>query len=477
MLSQVSAKGNKKMRKTTFENFSYGLAGRLLSQALSFVLMIYLARTLGPADFGSLNFAIAIVGYFSILATLGLQVEGVRITAREQQAPVKSVNLIFSLRIYLAICAYFLLLLYAYLCFFHTDLRFFYLIALYGLGLFSSAFLLDWYFVGNEELQTLTSATVLGSLVGSSMTLWVVNSVEEVLFIPVLSFLGSAIACIYLLFRYLQRYQINLVFDFELFRQLLIVSLPFAASTIINQIQANLDMVLLGYFWTAAEVGYYSVAYRIVIVFSGLVGVYSQSTFSAMIRLNETDKSGAMTYLKKNLHVMLYIMIPVITGGTILANSIILTFFGDKYQESVLPFILLLYYLLLMTLSISMANFLLSIKSDKAYIQILVCGVIVNSVTNFLLIPHWKAVGAAAAMAITELATLLFLLSRVRIFLPSGWLDGQFIASSIAGAAVMGGLCYWVQSSFNFHVVFTILLGIITYFGLTGFYCMNFLKR
>ena len=102
------------MRKTTFENFSYGLAGRLLSQALSFVLMIYLARTLGPADFGSLNFAIAIVGYFSILATLGLQVEGVRITAREQQAPVKSVNLIFSLRIYLAICAYFCLIAICY---------------------------------------------------------------------------------------------------------------------------------------------------------------------------------------------------------------------------------------------------------------------------------------------------------------------------------------------------------------------------
>jgi O-antigen/teichoic acid export membrane protein len=473
----VTEKGNKEMRRTTFVNFSYGLAGRLLSQAVSFVLMIYLARTLGPADFGALNLAGAIVGYFGILATLGLQVEGVRITAREQLSAEKSVDVIFSLRIVLAVLAYCLLLLYAYFSFYHSNLHFFYLIALYGLGLFSSAFLLDWYYVGNEELKSLTIATVLGSLLSSTLTLWYVNSVADILYIPALSFFGSTIACIYLLFRYLHYHSIKLVFKFDLFKRLLIVSLPFAASTIINQIHDNLDMILLGYFWTAEEVGYYSVAYRIVIVFSGLVAVYSQSTFSAMVRLNETDKTEATAYLTKNLHVMLYAMIPVVTGGTILANSIITAFFGDNYQASVIPFILLLYYLLLMTLSISMANYLLSVKSDKAYLQILVFGVLVNCVANFILIPYWKAIGAAASMVVTELATFLFLLSRIRKHTLTGWLDVKFVAISIAGAIVMGALCHWLQNSFPAHIIFTIIIGIITYFGLTGLYCMNFLKR
>ena len=225
------------------------------------------------------------------------------------------------------------------------------------------------------------------------------------------------------------------------------------------------------------EVGYYSVAYRIVIVFSGLVAVYSQSTFSAMVRLNETDKTESIAYLTKNLHVMLYAMIPVVTGGTILANSIILAFFGDNYQASVIPFILLLYYLLLMTLSISMANYLLSIKSDKAYIQILIFGVLVNSVANLILIPYWKAVGAAASMVITELATLLYLVSRIRKHILSGWVDVKFVAISIVGAAAMGALCHWLQNSFQVHVIFTIIMGAVTYFGITGFYCMHYLKR
>ena len=122
------------------------------------------------------------------------------------------------------------------------------MIVLYGLGLFSSAFLLDWYFVGNEELKSLTIATVMGSLLSSTLTLWYVKSVADILYIPALAFLGSSVACIYLLFRYLQLHSIKLVFKFDLFKQLLVVSLPFAASTIINQIHDNLDMILLGYF-------------------------------------------------------------------------------------------------------------------------------------------------------------------------------------------------------------------------------------
>ncbi len=465
------------MRKSTVENFSYGLAGRLLSQALSFVLMVYLARTLGPSEYGSLSLAIAIVGYFSVLATLGLQVEGVRIIAREQQNSFKSVSLIFSLRLYFAICSYLLLILYAYFYFFDSNLRFFNLLALYGLSLLSSAFFLDWYFIGREELHSLTIATLMGSIFCSAMTLWFVNSVADIYYIPLMAFIGAILSSVYLLYFYLQRDRIKLIVDFVLFRRLLLVSMPFAFSTIINQIQDNMDMVLLGYFWSADEVGYYSVAYRIVIVFSGLVGVYSQSTFSAMVRLNETDKQVALTYLKKNLHAMLYVMIPVVTGGTILAHDIILAFFGERYQASVVPFTLLLYYLLLMALSISMANFLLSIKADKVYIRVLICGLLVNSAANLLLIPYWKATGAAAAMVVTELAIFLYLLSRVRLFLASGWLDVKLIAISIASATAMGGLCYWIQYSFSIPVIATILLGTVIYFGLSGFYSMKYFKR
>jgi O-antigen/teichoic acid export membrane protein len=465
------------MRKSTFENFSYGLAGRLLSQTLSFALMIYLARTLGPSEYGSLSLVVAIVGYFNILATLGLQVEGVREIARGQNDLQKSASLIFSLRIFLAICSYFLLLIYAYAFFFYSDLRMFNLLILYGLSLLSAAFFLDWYFVGREELHSLTKATLLGSLLSSLLTLSLVKGAEDIYLIPSLAFLGSLISCVYLMKIFLVRQHLEIRFEFKRFYHLLVVSMPFALSTAINQIHDNMDKILLGYFWGPTEVGYYSVAYRIVIVFSGLVGVYSQSTFSAMIRLNETDKTGALDFLQKNIHVMLYIMIPVVIGGTIMAPSIVIGFFGEKYAESVMPFILLLYYLFFMAFSITFANFLLSIKEDKQYVKILLCGAVVNTIANLAFIPGWKASGAAAAMIGTELIVFVYLFFLVRRAPIRGWIDKKFLFISLGSSSIMGAACYWLQQSLGLHVIIVLFCGSVIYFGLSGPYCIQYFKK
>jgi O-antigen/teichoic acid export membrane protein len=465
----------KQVPKTVWGNFSVGLIGRFVSQSVSFFVVVYLARILGPANYGDLSLALAVISYFNLLATFGLQTVGTREVARDQKNPQNAASKILSLRVCLATVAYLLLSIYGY--YFVADSRLFYLLLLYGLTMLSSAWFLDWFFIGMEDIQSISIANALSSLCSSALIFLLVKDVNDIYYIPLIVFSGSVIASIYLLRLYKKIQPLRLVFDFLQFRNLLRVSMPFAVTGLLAEIYGNIDMLMIGYFAGAAEVGFYSVAYKIVFVLASIIGIYSQSTWPVMIRLFETDNQQLGDFLKQNLHSMIYFLLPIVVGGTILAHTMIIVFFGEAYEPAVLPFTLLLYYVFLMAISITMANFLLAIKQDKIYFKTLVLGAIINITVNFVLIPQWGSLGAAAVMVITELVILFFLLSQLKSIHKEPWIDNKFILASAGSSIIMAGGILGLEALLHLHVTLLILLGAIIYFALSWPFCAEFIRR
>jgi len=463
------------MKKTVFVNFSMGLAGRLFSQLFSFFIVVYLARVLGPADYGDISLALALVSYFNLLATFGLPTVGTREVACVQHNSQELVSRIFSLRIWLAVISYLGLFVYGY--YFASTSRLFQLILLYGLAMLSASCFLDWYFVGMEDLQSLTIANVMGNLFSCGFTFLLVKNVDDIYYVPIISFLGSVISCFYLLYVYRKIQSLHFYFNIFQFRNFLRASTPFAITGVLSQIYGNMDMIFLGYWVGSEEVGYYSVAYKIVVVLSGVIGIYSQSTWPVMIRLFETNTRQAGEFLKQNLQTMLYFMIPVVTGGTILARNIIESFFGEVYAPAVIPFVLLLYYVFFMALSITLANLLLAVKKDKIYLKTLVLGAVTNVVANLVLIPQWRATGSASAMVIAELVVFIFLLSKVKALHNESWVDNKFIFLVMGSNFIMGVGILGIQQMFQYHVGVSILAGVLIYIGVSWPFCAKFIRR
>lgn len=463
------------LKKPVLVNFSIGLAGRLFGQILSFFIVVYLARILGPADFGSISLVVAIVSYFNLLATFGLPTIGTREVARAQANSYETVGLIFSLRMWLAIFSYVLLFVYGW--FFVSEAHLFKLLLLYGMGILSSAILLDWFFMGMEDLTSLAVATVVNNIFYCLFVFLLVQSVADIYYIPIVLFLGSMLASIYLIHLFVKIQPLKILFDVIRFRHLLILAIPFAARGLLDQFYENMDMIMLGYMVGSQEVGFYSVAYKIVFALSGIVAIYTQSTFPVMIRLYETNRELAGTFLKQNIHTTFYFMAPLIAGGTMLAGSIIEVFFGETYAPAVMPFILLLFYVFLMAISITLSNLLLAAKEDKAYFITLVVGAGVNIACNFALIPGWLSAGAAAAMVIAELFVFLFLVAKVKSIYREAWLDKRFLVISIGSIVVMALCIYGVQKTLNLHLILVILIGALVYMGISWSYCAKLIRR
>lgn len=463
------------LQKTVLANFGFGLVGQIFCQALSFFIVVYLARILGPADYGDISLAVAVVSYFNLLATFGLPTLGIREVAKSQSSCGKMVGVVFSLRVLLGIFAYLLLVVCGAV--FVSQTRLLYLLILYGLGILSASWLIDWVFVGLEDLRSPALANMLGAICVGAFTFVCVKDSSDIYYIPAIYFIGSAASCGYLLVLGRKLRTLRLFIDWQEFFALLKAAVPLALTGVLSQIYGNLDLIMLGYVADSAEVGYYSVAYKIVFVISGIVGIYSQSTLPVLIRLYAENRSGAEAFLGQNLHRTLYFMLPILVGGTVLGGEIMVTFFGEAYAPAARPFIVLLGYVFLMAVSVVLANLLLAAKADKIYLHTLALGAVANVAANLTLIPFLGASGAAAAMVVAELAICFFLLIKIKDLQTNVFLDKKFMAASFGSCLAMAMGIQGLQQLFHGHVGIMIAAGALIYLVISWPFCAKAIGR
>ncbi|MBI3670335.1 MAG: oligosaccharide flippase family protein [Acidobacteria bacterium] len=86
-------------------NSAVAMAGGVASQALKFVIYIYVARRFSSAEFGSLSFAIAVYAFMFVISHFGLPVFGARQVAKRGRVSRSLVTAVLCSRACLAVLA------------------------------------------------------------------------------------------------------------------------------------------------------------------------------------------------------------------------------------------------------------------------------------------------------------------------------------------------------------------------------------
>ena len=128
------------------ENLSFQSIAEIAGKGLQAVYTIYLANVLGAEGNGVYGFATSIVAFFILFVSFGIDVYGQRELALNRENVNRNVSQIFSLRLFLAVFSY--LLLIAYVVIFIDELLVKYAILILGINIFSQAILLNWVFQG-----------------------------------------------------------------------------------------------------------------------------------------------------------------------------------------------------------------------------------------------------------------------------------------------------------------------------------------
>jgi O-antigen/teichoic acid export membrane protein len=225
----------------------------------------------------------------------------------------------------------------------------------------------------------------------------------------------------------------------ELWRALLAASLPLGLALAINQIYVRADTLIISLSRSYSQVGFYTLAYRILELILVLGTIFLNTTFPVITRALAEDPPRARRAIEQSMHVLLTAGAPIAAGGLVLAPAIVRAAGGGAFSGAVTPLRILLFAGALMWINGVFGFALIARERQASALWLNAAGLAVNLVLNLVLIPRYGIVAAAAVTLGSEVLVLVAsvpLMRRHLGFVPS--FAGA--VPVLLAAAVMGGI-------------------------------------
>jgi O-antigen/teichoic acid export membrane protein len=437
----------------------------LLARVIAFVGTAYVARVLGPEAFGVIGFAAAIVGYLSMGISAGLNEAGSLEVARQREKAATIAANAVLMRLGLALLALMALLLFALLLDKSSTVKL--VMVLTGLSLFSLALDTSWVFKGLERNHLVGLALIVGQTLYVGAVILAVHGPSDVTLIPIGQFVGElsgALLLAVILFR-MGDIDFDLHQNVKLLRNSGFLLLTKGARTVMF----TFDIVLLGILVGDREVGLYSGPHRISLLLLAIMAAVHVAYFPGFVRAAATAVTHVTDLARRSLEVAVAIILPIIIGGWILAEPVVILLFGTDYRDGVPALQFLLISLGPICLFGVIHNVLLVYGQTRTETWLVACGAGLNIVLNVALIPRFGLVGAALARVASEAFVLLIgigLLSKMGIHFMVRPILLSFLAAGVMGASL-------IALGSGLSIVLSLVLGTVVYLvSLVVFRCV-----
>lgn len=379
-------------------------AAQIISKIIGLFTTAYLARVIRPQGFGMIGFAAAFVSYFSLMVNLGFDTLGVRETARNKDNIVKYVNNTITIRLLMATIGY--ALLAGVVSVLDKPLLVKNILYITGLGLFASAFFLNWVFQGIERMEIIAICQIFTSLLSLAGILLLVHNPDDVLWAVTAIVVSNAVNTFLMCAIYIKSFgKISLSFDAAIWKKMFAAALPMGFSAFMIAIYYNMDMVMLGFMRTETEVGYYSAAYKVLLLSLIPAGIILNVFFPQLSIAN--GNFSRMKFLMQKYSAAMFIVGAFLSVmGIAFADQIVNIIFGYGFRQSIFLLQILMIDTIFVYVNMTYGNPLLAWDRETFYMYAIMAGGFGNVILNLLLIPHYGATGAAIATVLSEVIVL-----------------------------------------------------------------------
>ena len=385
----------KNIWKNTFAHISFGLT----SQVMLFLFTMYVARVIGPLEYGKFSFSLTYALFFLILIEFGTNVYA----AREVGAHPDTISPFFlvPVKIFFAIFGYAILFLSLYIpqvCQFRPY------ITVLGLGMVGASFLQYSVavFQGFGLLRYGSFLLFFQKVLYISTGLLLLSFSKGALSLSISYTIGMIISAILGLFWLSKRSSLkDLVYRVSI--RELIKFLPFVFVRFFSEIYFRIDILMIQLFIGTKMVGLYSLPYKIIEALLLFVNSFVFSLFPKLSYSAEADIREFARALDSAMKLIAVWGALILVLGFLLGRRFFLIFFGIHYVESIGPFYVLLIALFFMQLNSLLTHALLSLKKERFYATIIFATSILNFLLNLWFIPHYKIMGAGITTLVSEL--------------------------------------------------------------------------
>lgn len=390
--------------------FVSNIAGQL------FVLwsFVHIARVFGPEGFGKFSFAQVIALHFLYLADFGLQTLGTRVVAQEKNDISGRVWNITLLRIILAAMCFAFLVLFSIILPKPSDVRL--LIIIFGIVLLPSSLLFEWVFLGLEKMEIVGLGRIIKGVVFAGLVFLFVDDPGQLKAAAMFYVSGILVSTGVLLGIYFKTFGLKCEqLNSSYIKNTLVTAIPFAAGSLITQLNFNFGILAIGFFLSDEIVGLYSAAYKIVLfLLAFAVVAAANSVFPLMAKSYKQSLSLFGDSLKKLLRIFVLIAIPIGVGGSILASRIMEFLYSAEYQKAVIVFQIAIWIVVIAIFRVVFENAHLASKSQRSYLVGHMLAGTMTVLGNVLLIPQLGMVAPAIVGIIAEFALLIYFVASCK---------------------------------------------------------------
>jgi O-antigen/teichoic acid export membrane protein len=386
-----------------FRNTSWLLGEKILRMTLGLFVGVWVARYLGPEQFGLFSYAQSFVALFAAFATLGLDGIVVRELLKDESQRDKLLGTAFILKL---LGAFVVLSLLAVAVFFQSnDYQTNSLIFIVGSAtVFQSFNVIDFYFQSKVLSKYVVYSNVASFFLSSIIkVILIFNEAPLIYFAYVILFDNLVLACGFIYFYFDNKLSIfNWSYDKHKAKSLLKDSWPLILTGIAVSIYMKIDQIMIKEMLSTAEVGYYAAAVRLSEAWYFVPVVISTSLFPAI--LNAKKNNIKLYYLRlQNLFDLMVVMSLIVALLVMfLSDWIVILLFGTDYAAASTVLTIHIWAGLFVSLGLCRGKWILAENLQKYTVLFLGGGLIFNVFFNYLFIPKFGINGAAYSTLISQ---------------------------------------------------------------------------
>jgi O-antigen/teichoic acid export membrane protein len=392
-------------------------AGEVISTALRFGALVWVARQLGPSSFGTLTAALVLGGYLAVFAHSGLETLGIRDVSRDPAQARKRIGEIVGTRLLLATAFYGLMVAVMLVLPVERDFRL--AVLLFSLSAFTIALDVRWAFVAIHRTRPVAIAVAAGAGFYLTAVLLLVRSTHD-LYVVVMAYVGAeAVRVGILALASCRRFGLwRPRLERRSLGSTLGTSLPITLAWVARTLIISLDVVLVKLILTDADAGHYAAANRITLLGIVYLGLYYYNAFLPLaVRAWQAGTGDLRALVRLALRRVNRFGLATAVVATAAAPIAIEVVLGPRYKSTVVLLQVLIWSLLFLAYSGVYSSVLLAVNQQRRLAVIIGVALVVNVVTNLVLLPTVGTVGASLATVAAEMTTLVLGYFSTRPFL------------------------------------------------------------
>lgn len=377
-------------------------AEQMMRMMAGLLVGIWVARYLGPSQFGLFSYAVAFAAIFSSIAKLGLDSVIVRDLVHEPSQRDLYLGTAFWLKLIGAIAMLGIIGIAMQFTSSDRTTKLYIFIIASG-ALFQSIEVVDFYFQSQVLSKFVSICKLTQLLISSLIKLYLIFVSSDLFWFVMVSLLDQIILAVslWLAYRYQKIGAFFWHFDCAMTKKLLLDSWPLILSGLAVTLYMRIDVVMLQQMIGDREVGIYAAATRISEIWYFFPSIIVASVSPAIINAHRLDSVRYLRRLKQLYFFMFWLAISIALPISLLAASIVNVLFGNEFAEAAPVLAIHLWAAIAVFLGVASSQYLLVEKLLKISFYRTLIGLFCNIVLNLLLIPSMGAKGAAIATVIS----------------------------------------------------------------------------